>query len=174
MDIRTKGSGNAGASNVTITLGWRWGILVAAMDIAKAWIAVVLCRTLFPGVLSAGAAAGIFCILGHIFPFYLGFRGGKGFASYIGMMLALNWRITLVLVAATVVITVVTDYIALATLATSWAFPVWQWYAGSPALELVLLGLLAVIIFWKHRENLRRIRRGEETGLRKVPVRAKR
>ncbi len=170
VDIRSQGSRNPGASNVTITMGWRLGALVALGDILKAVAAVALCRWLFPTLAEPGLVAGVFCILGHMFPFYLAFRGGKGFASYLGMVLALSWRTALVLILLAALITFLTDYIAYATLFTAAAFPAWHWYAGGGTAGLCLLAALAGVILWKHRENLRRIRRGEETGLRKVPM----
>ena len=109
VDLRAGGSGNLGASNATILMGWRAGVLTAVHDAGKALLAVVLARLVFPDAAFAGAAAGVACVLGHIFPFYMGFRGGKGFASYIGMILALNWKFALVIFVLVVLVTVVTD-----------------------------------------------------------------
>lgn len=81
----TKGSGNPGTSNATILMGWNAGVIVGIHDIGKAALAVILAELIFPDLKYVGAAAGVACILGHIFPFYMGFRGGKGFASYLGM-----------------------------------------------------------------------------------------
>ena len=92
VDIRGKGSGNPGASNAMILMGWKSGILVALHDIGKAALAVFLAQRLFPTLPLAGEAAGAACVLGHLYPFYLRFRGGKGFASYLGMTAMLNWR----------------------------------------------------------------------------------
>ena len=80
-DIRTAGSGNLGASNATVLFGWGAGIAVAVHDIGKAFLAVILAKWMFPEVEYAGAAAGVACVLGHIFPFCLKFRGGKGLAA---------------------------------------------------------------------------------------------
>lgn len=106
-DIRTAGSGNLGASNATVLFGWGAGVLVGLHDILKAVLAVVLARWLFPGLTYAGAAAGIACVIGHIFPFYLKFRGGKGLASYFGMTLALNWKLALAVMAVVVLATLI-------------------------------------------------------------------
>ena len=165
IDLRAGGSGNPGASNALILMGWRAGILVCAHDIGKAFLAVFLCRTLFSADPLAGALAGIACVAGHMFPFYMGFRGGKGFASYLGMTLALNWRFALVLLLAVVVITLVTDYVVLGTMTTVVSFPLYNAWSGSRIAALMLLPLSAVIIY-KHRGNIVRIYKGTEIGLR--------
>lgn len=95
VDMRKGGSGNLGASNAMILMGWKAGIIVAVHDIGKAVVAVVLAKHFCPGLPLIGAAAGVACVLGHMFPFYLRFRGGKGLASYLGMTIALNWKFAL-------------------------------------------------------------------------------
>ena len=99
-DLRSSGTGNLGASNAVALLGWKAGILTAVHDVGKAFLAVLLAKWLFPELMYAGASAGVACVLGHIFPFWLKFRGGKGFASYWGMTLALNWKLALVIIAS--------------------------------------------------------------------------
>ncbi len=165
VDLRAGGSGNPGASNAMILMGWRAGILVGLHDIGKAAAAVLLCEWLFPALPLAGAAAGAACVLGHMFPFYLKFRGGKGFASYLGMALALNWRAALVILLAVIVITLVTDYIVLGTMATVVSFPLYSALTGS-YLAALLLSAVSLVIIYKHRMNLVRICRGTEIGLR--------
>ncbi len=165
VDLKSGGSGNPGASNAMILMGWKAGIAVGLHDIGKAAAAVLLCEQLFPTAPLAGAVAGIACVLGHIFPFHLRFRGGKGFASYLGMALALNWRAALVLLLAVVVITLVTDYIVLGTMATVVGFPLYSALTGS-YLAALLFSALSLIIIYKHRTNLVRICRGTEIGLR--------
>ena len=125
MDIRTGGSGNLGASNATALLGWRIGILVALHDIGKAALAVMLAKLYFPELPLAGAVAGVASVLGHIFPFYLKFKGGKGFASYFGMTLALNWKFALVIAVLVLLVTVITDYIVAGTTLTIVTVPVY-------------------------------------------------
>ena len=96
-DLRGSGTGNLGASNTVVLLGWKAGVLTALHDILKAFLAVLIAGWLFPDLEHGRAAAGVACVLGHIFPFYLTFKGGKGFASFFGMTLALNWRLALVI-----------------------------------------------------------------------------
>jgi glycerol-3-phosphate acyltransferase PlsY len=83
QDLRGNGTGNLGASNATILMGWRAGIAVGAHDIGKSALAVILAELVFPDLPAIGALAGVASIMGHIFPFYLKFKGGKGFASFI-------------------------------------------------------------------------------------------
>ena len=164
VDIRSKGTGNLGASNATVLLGWGAGVIVAVHDIGKAFFAVLLAKWLLPGAAYAGAAAGVACVLGHIFPFYLKFKGGKGLASFVGMLIGLDWRVALVAAILLVVITLVTDYIALGTLTVAVVGPVGLWLTGQPWAAAILL-VATVVIFFKHRDNIQRIRNKTEIGL---------
>ena len=165
-NLRGSGTGNLGASNAVVLLGWKAGVLTAVHDVLKAVLAVLAAKWLLPDLEYAEAAAGVACVLGHIFPFWLKFRGGKGFAPYIGMMLALDWRFALAVLAAVVLVTVLTDYIVMGTFTTIAALPV---YMGIAHRSLVLPAILLVasaVILYKHRENITRLRRGTEIGLR--------
>ena len=110
VDIREKGSGNAGASNTLILFGKSAGIICALIDIFKAYVAISVTTALFPHYDHAFVLTAVCCVLGHIFPFYMKFKGGKGFASYIGMTVALNWKLALVICVIIVVATLITDY----------------------------------------------------------------
>lgn len=165
VDLRAGGSGNPGASNAMLLMGWRAGIVTALHDIGKAVAAVLLAELLFPACPLAGAVAGAASVAGHMFPFYMRFHGGKGFASYFGMVLALNWRFALILAVAVIVITLVTDYIVLGTMTTVVSFPLYSAWTGS-YVAAGLLSLLSAVIIYKHRMNLVRICKGTEIGLR--------
>lgn len=165
-DIRKDGSGNLGASNATILFGWKAGASVAVHDIGKAVLAVILAKGMFPNLEYAGAAAGVAAVLGHIFPFYLKFKGGKGTASFLGLTLALNWRLALAVILILVLATIITDYIVIGTFSAIVTVPV---YMGFFARNLILMAIVCVAsfaIFWKHRENIGRMLRREEIGLR--------
>ena len=168
VDPRAGGSGNLGASNATALMGWRVGIVVAIHDIGKATLAVILARALFPDLVYIGATAGVACVLGHIFPFYLKFRGGKGFASYIGMTLALNWKLALVIMALVLLVTVITDYIVVGTTLTILSVPVYLGIAEHSIMLALILCIATVVILYKHRMNYVRIYNGTEIGLRSV------
>ena len=165
VDIRANGSGNPGTSNAMILMGWKTGILVGLHDIGKGLVAVLLIRALFPDVAFAAAVGGVACVLGHMFPFYMRFKGGKGFASYLGMALAMNWRFALILFAAVVIVTLITDYIVVGTMTTIISLPVYYAITSSAIIALVL-SVASVVIIYKHRENLVRICKGTEIGFR--------
>ena len=166
IDMRKSGSGNLGTSNATILMGWRLGILVGAHDIGKAFLSVWLAKLLFPGIVHIGATAGVACIWGHIFPFWLKFKGGKGFAPYVGMTFALSWKLALVVVVLIALVTLITDYLALGTITTVTVVPIWMGFAHQSWILLLILLLGTGVILYKHRENITRIRNGTEIGLR--------
>lgn len=165
IDLRAGGSGNPGASNAMLLMGWRAGLLVGIHDIGKAVAAVLLCAWLFPDAALAGAVAGVACVMGHMFPFYLKFRGGKGFAPYMGVVLALHWKFAILLMLAVILVTLATDYIVLGTMTTVVSFPLYAAWTDS-LLAGALLALASTVIIYKHRMNLVRIYRGTEIGFR--------
>ena len=127
---------------------------------------VLLMKWLFPELEYVGAVAGIACVLGHIFPFYLKFRGGKGLASYFGMTLALNWKLAIAVALLIIAVTLITDYIALGTISTVVVVPA---YLAITTGSLLLVGILcvgSVVMLGKHWVNLVRIWNHQEIGLR--------
>lgn len=166
VDFRSKGSGNLGASNATVLLGWKAGVLVGIHDIFKAFLAVHLACLLFPSAAHIGAVAGVSSILGHIFPFYLRFQGGKGFASYLGMTFALNWKLALGICAAVILVTILTDYIVVGTVTTIICVPAYLGITGRDWAAALILLIASGVILYKHLENFQKIRRGKEIGLR--------
>ena len=166
VDIRSNGSGNLGASNVAVLLGWGAAVIVAVHDIGKSVLAVILAKLLFPGVEFAGAAAGVACVLGHIFPFYLGFKGGKGLASFLGAVAMLNWKVGLAMVVLLVLVTLATDFIALGTISVSLSAPVGIWLMSGKIVVPLILCVATVVMVCKHLDNVRRICNRTEIGLR--------
>lgn len=165
IDMRSGGSGNLGTSNAMLMLGWKAGILVGIHDIGKGLIAVLLARYVFPQLPYIGAVAGVAAVFGHIYPFYLHFKGGKGLACYIGMTIALNWRLALAVCIAIVVLTLITGYIVTGTVTTVISVPISMGVmTHSLALTLILCAATAVILY-KHRENYIRIYNGTEINL---------
>ncbi len=167
VDLRGGGSGNLGASNAMILMGWPAGIAVGVHDVGKAFLAVLLARILFADLPYIGAAAGVACVLGHMFPFFLRFKGGKGFASYFGMVLGLNWKFALALALVIVLVTVVTDYIVVGTVTTTVLTPIWMGFAQHSLITALILLIATLVILYKHRENFVRLANGTEIGLRK-------
>lgn len=166
VDIRSKGTKNLGASNALTLMGWKAGILVGIHDIGKAALAVLLANYLFPELPYIGAVAGVACILGHIFPFYLRFKGGKGFASFLGMTLALNWKFALVLLLAVLLVTLITDYIIAGTVVSIVTVSVYMGITAHSYILAAILFIATAIIAYKHRENFIRIRNGTEIRFR--------
>lgn len=168
IDIREHGSGNAGASNITSTLGLRYGVVVGLVDILKGFFAVQVVKWIFPEHPDLAYLAGLMAILGHIFPFYLKFRGGKGVATLAGMMFGVNWKLGALFVLLVAVPAFITDYIVSGSFTTFIALPIVTFLLGYPLLY-TLLGLgLAVLCFYLHRDNIKRILAGEELKIRSV------
>ena len=163
-DIRDIGSGNAGASNVTVSYGWKWGVFTALFDIFKAFITVYIARALCHDD-DIAMIAGVAAVIGHMFPFYMQFKGGKGYASVTGLVLALNWKLALIMMGAGVLITLLTGYIALATITSVIVYSVYFFVTGKPLLACVLFAIMSVIIIYKHKINIERIINGTEISL---------
>ena len=166
VDIRTGGSGNLGASNTTTLLGWYAGIAVAIHDAGKALLAVMMAKLFFSEVPYIDAVAGVASVLGHVFPFYLRFKGGKGCASYFGMTFALNWKLAMIILGLVILVTIITDYIVVGTTLTILTVPVYQGMAEGSLMLALILCIATAVILYKHRMNYVRIYNGTEIGLR--------
>ena len=162
FDIREKGSGNAGASNALILFGKALGIGCALFDIIKAALVIRLCEYLFPELAFAFGVTGVACVLGHVFPFYMKFRGGKGLSCLGGMILAFDWRVFLIMLTAEIIVAVVTDYICFVPLTASAVFPIVYGVMRRDLIGALILCLLIPPIVFKHRENLKRIKEKTE------------
>lgn len=168
INIRASGTGNLGASNAVVVMGWKAGILVAIHDIGKAMLCVWIAEQIAPTDPIIGAIAGISCVIGHIFPFYLKFKGGKGLAAYIGMTLALNWKFGLCVILAVILITIITDYIVLGTMTTITVVPTYAAITQQNLTLVLILLIGTVCMIYKHRENFVRLKNGTEIGLRRT------
>lgn len=165
-DLRAAGSKNLGASNTTLLMGWKYGVIVGLCDILKGTLVVLLAKWIFPDYTYLPFLAGTAAVLGHIYPFYLKFKGGKGFATYVGIILGLDWRFFLIIGVSIILITLIFDYIALATLVTMISFPIWLFFISHVDWAFLLPTLVSVIIIIKHLENVKRMITREELGLR--------
>ena len=166
VNILEEGSHNPGASNATLTMGWKIGFLVGILDILKGFAAVMISKAIFPEAVAVGAAAGVACVLGHIFPITHKLRGGKGFAAFLGMVLALDWRLFLAIGVGIIVITLITDYIALSTLAAVIAEPVLLACVKAQYVAMAIVCVASLVIILRHTENFKRILKGEEKGVK--------
>ena len=165
FDIRRHGSGNAGATNVTLIMGKVAGLLCALLDIFKSFLAYTLARLLFPLTAFAGVLAGCACVLGHIFPVFMGFAGGKGLACIGGLILAYDWKLFLLLLSLEIVLTLIVGYICVIPLSVTVVFPLIYAAQTRDLTGLLLLFLLIPIVYYKHLPNLRRIREGREARI---------
>jgi acyl phosphate:glycerol-3-phosphate acyltransferase len=159
-DIRQIGSGNIGATNVLRT-GKKWAAAATLLaDAAKGYIAVTLAGEYF-GIQLFPVLAGLAAFLGHVYPVWLGFKGGKGVATFIGIAAGLVWPIALLTCASWLVTARAFRFSSLAALVAAAATPVFFWFLGTTLFALLML-ILAVLIFITHRANIARLRRGEE------------
>ena len=171
IDIRSQGSGNAGATNTLRTLGWKAGLVTLLGDLFKAIIPIVIFRYMYKDMEQLyGLYTGIGVTLGHNFPFYLNFKGGKGIAVMGGTIIALaDWRITLVAAAIFIAVAWTTRYVSLASLIVAWTLPVYVFlfFRTSPAfLHMEILSLfITVLAYVRHRENIKRLLNGTERKL---------
>lgn len=165
VDIRNTGSKNLGTCNAFVNFGFLRALFVFLHDTGKAVLAVVLCRLLFPSVPMIGYVAGTAAVIGHIFPFYLKFKGGKGFAAFLGMTAILDWRFFLTAAVALVLLTLITNYIVVGTVVVAAAFPIVTALATHSAFAAVASAIAAAVIIFRHRENIIRVLKGTEVGV---------
>jgi glycerol-3-phosphate acyltransferase PlsY len=168
-DIRRIGSGNIGATNVLRTGHKGLAATTLLLDVLKGTAAVLVGATLFtlPGVASAEAvsiAAALGAFLGHIFPAWLGFQGGKGVATYIGVLVGLYWPAALVFCAVWLAVAVLWRYSSLSALVASAATPIFLWAFDGSRLALVVACLTALLYF-KHHANIQRLLTGQESKI---------
>ena len=165
-DLRSGGSKNLGASNTTLLMGWKYGVLVGVCDILKGTLMVLLAKWIFPEYSYLPFCVATAAVLGHIFPFYLKGRGGKGFATYMGIILGLDWRFFIIIGISVILITLITDYLALGTFTTVVTFPVWLFFMCPVKLAFLIPLIASLVIIVKHFENIKRMIKKEELGLR--------
>ncbi len=171
VDLKKTGHGNAGASNATLSLGWKYGILVALIDIGKGVAAVLWALYYFSSnasqftevqmwLLTYAIAASV--ILGHNFPFHMGFKGGKGTASIIGILLAIDWKIALFALMLFVILSLTTNYLIIGVLVFYIIFCtatyLWIPGVGPTMISIVLFGIALML----HIENIKRLIQGTE------------
>ena len=171
-DIRNLGSGNAGASNVTSEFGWKYGILTGLLDILKAYLPAKIALYYFINILQPLdiiVLAGTGAILGHIYPLFLNFRGGKGIACYIGMLLAIDLQIGLITILTLMLITIITDYVSIGSIFLYIFIPIYTYISGEYSLLIIrCVSILCLVGLIKHWINIQRIINGNEIGLRDV------
>ncbi len=170
IDVREHGSKNAGSTNAIRILGWKIGLLVLTFDVFKGWLAVNLIHLTDYYIPETGdyinfqLLLGIAAILGHIFPIYVGFRGGKGVATLLGFVLAIDPHTTLICIGVFIATLVLTKYVSLSSMIAGFSFPVlviFVFKTTTPSLVLFSL-IVSVLLLFTHQKNIERLLRKEE------------
>jgi glycerol-3-phosphate acyltransferase PlsY len=162
-DIRRIGSGNIGATNVLRTGNKRLAVLTLALDAGKGAAAVLIARAFGPDM---AALAAVFVVIGHLFPVWLGFKGGKGVATAGGVLFAYLWPVGLAGLATWLAVAFVTRYSSLAALATAVLAPLYAWLLSGRAIQPTeVVAAIAVLVIFRHRANIARLIRGEESKI---------
>ena len=162
QDLRSIGSGNIGATNVLRT--GRKGLAAATLlcDMLKGTVAVVIAG--YFGGPNAAMLAALGAFLGHLFPVWLKFNGGKGVATYIGVLIGLFWPAAIVFCVMWLAVAFATRYSSLAGLVAAFITPVFLWWFGHPALASLCV-VMTLLLFYKHRENIKRLQAGTESRI---------
>lgn len=177
FDVREKGSGNAGTTNMLRAIGLKAAIITLICDILKGVLAVVL--AFWIGKISETSdkalliqIAGILVVVGHTFPIFFEFRGGKGIATALGVLLVTNWRIGLICLVFAVVLIAITRMVSVGSMSAAILFPVLTLFIGENfivaqggAKYFVFSLLLAAFVIFNHRENIKRIMNGTENKI---------
>lgn len=176
IDVRQHGSGNAGTTNVIRVLGWKTGIPVLLIDLGKGWLAAML--PIFFKLAEPESAmitnlqilAGVTAIVGHIFPLFAGFRGGKGVATVFGVLLALQPLLTISCFGVFLVILLITGIVSVASMTAGITFPILLFLViNTPSVVFKIFSVVvAVAMLITHRKNIGRLMRGEESKLIKL------
>jgi glycerol-3-phosphate acyltransferase PlsY len=178
IDVREYGSGNAGATNTFRVLGKKAGIPVLLIDVFKGWISVNMAylTDYHPGseqFVNFQLVLGIAALLGHIFPVYAGFRGGKGIATLLGIILAVHPQAALLSIAVFIVVLLISRYVSLGSMIAAISFPVIIIvFFKSPIPSLVIFSLvIAVLVLITHQKNIERLLRREESKTKLIKKR---
>jgi glycerol-3-phosphate acyltransferase PlsY len=170
IDIREHGSRNAGSTNAIRILGWKAGLIVLLFDIFKGWLAVNLIRLTDYYIPETGdyinfqLLLGIAAIIGHIFPVYVGFKGGKGVATLLGFVLAIDPATTLICIGVFIIALLITKYVSLSSMIAGFSFPVlviFVFKTTTPSLIIFSL-IVSVLLLFTHQKNIERLLRKEE------------
>ena len=173
IDVREHGSGNAGATNVIRVLGWKTGIPVLFIDVLKGWVATML--PVFFNLAGEGTAllinyqilAGVVVVIGHIFPVFAGFRGGKGVATIFGVLLAIHPLLTISCFGVFLCVMLITGYVSLSSMSAGVAFPILLFlFFDTPSVFFKIFSIIvAITLVFTHRKNISRLLKGEESKL---------
>ncbi len=162
QNLREQGTKNLGASNVTLVIGKKQGALVMGFDILKALVSVKLCQRLFPTLALAGLIAGCSAVVGHVFPFYLKFKGGKGLASFGGMILGVDPMLFLILLVVAVACMFIVNYSYAMPMSAGVLFPILYGIKTKDSTATLIAVAVSLLIIVKHWSNIGKARSGED------------
>ncbi|WP_297802586.1 glycerol-3-phosphate 1-O-acyltransferase PlsY [Arenimonas sp. GDDSR-1] len=168
VDIRTLGSGNAGGTNALRTQGMVFALGVVLIDVGKGLLAVWLARHFLPGNEAIAAACVFAAVIGHIWPLWHGFRGGKGAATLVGGLILLWPQSLILLFAVWILCLLLTGYVGLSTILAAISLPVSAAVQGADAPLWLFAAASALLLTYSHRSNLQRLRAGTENRFEKV------
>jgi acyl phosphate:glycerol-3-phosphate acyltransferase len=163
-DVRKHGSGNAGTTNTLRTLGKKAALFVLLGDILKGILAF-LAGYYITGSALGGMAGGTAAILGHIWPVYFGFKGGKGVLTSLAVLLMIDWHIALVLLGIFIIIVLLTRYVSLGSIVAAVLFPILSLILGRSIETIVFSAVIAGLIIFMHRTNIKRLFEGTESKI---------
>jgi glycerol-3-phosphate acyltransferase PlsY len=172
VDVRTSGSRNIGATNVARLLGKKFGIITLVLDCLKGFLPIFAASRLLPEGPNRELIlllCGILAVVGHMFPVYLKFKGGKGVATGLGVFLYLSPAAIGITCAVFLAAVALSGFVSVGSLLASGLFPLWLWLLGEPAGAIVTGAVIALLIWGRHHENISRLMRGEEKSWKKKP-----
>ena len=167
VDLRAAGSKNLGASNATMLMGKRAGAIVFLHDALKVVLASLLAQSIFPNMEHIKIITAVAGTLGHMYPFYLKFKGGKGFASYIGMGFVIDWKFGLIMLIGLLITALLADWIVAGTFFHITITPIFL-FITHDWISALIVTIASLCIFLKHIENIQRKIKNEETGIKEV------
>lgn len=175
INVKENGIKNSGASNATIVLGWKYGLLVAIFDIGKGFLAIFILsllisswQTLLAYHNSLLFLMSFMVVIGHNYPVWMKFNGGKGTAAVIGVLLALDWKMGLIGLFTLVVVSLITDYLLIGVLFLYVTFCGYSIWFSHDIWSIIIAFFLFILAIWKHQENISRLKIGTEPRISHV------
>jgi len=168
IDIREKGTSNAGASNAVLVMGWKYGTATFLIDALKAAVAIWIVKYITNGNTDLAVLAGVMAVVGHVYPVFMKFKGGKGIASILGVMVGLNGFIALVLYITILLGTVISNYLIFGEFLILILLPIAVYLFGFSNFAVALIVLACLLSTYKLRENIIRTFKGTEQTLSSV------
>ncbi|MBQ9762663.1 MAG: glycerol-3-phosphate acyltransferase [Oscillospiraceae bacterium] len=165
-DLRSSGTQNLGATNTMLVVGRKWGIAVMLFDILKGAVAMLIARALYPKLALGRLIAGLSAVIGHVFPFYMGFRGGKGLATFGGMVLAYDPVIFLLLLVIGLIGMFILNYGIAMPMSAAFLFPILVWLKTGDWASAGLCAAASATIIVKHWSNIDKARAGTDVKVR--------